>query len=103
MATWTVDNLISYDSYGDASGVVYAVEYTVSHTSGGNSCSVAQLLNLDISDLSSFTAYNSLNETTVIAWVKAALGSDEVAALDNVVEQRVVEKNRDNITIGKAW
>jgi hypothetical protein len=33
MATWTATNLISYDSYEDNTDVVYAVEYTVSHTS----------------------------------------------------------------------
>lgn len=103
MATWRVDNLISYDTYGELSGVVHAVEYTVLHSSGSISCSIGQLINLDISDLSSFTAYNSLTESTVLGWVKAALGADEVAALENVAEVRVEEKGRDNITVGKAW
>ena len=48
-------------------------------------------------------AYNSLTENTVIGWVKAGLGADEVAALENVVTSVAEEKNREGTTSGKPW
>ena len=103
MATWTVQNLLSYDSYGEASNVVYAVEYSVAHGSGSQSATVTGRLNLDISDLSSMVAYNSLTENTVIGWVKTGLGADEVTALETVVTSVAEEKNREGTTLGKPW
>lgn len=103
MATWTVTNLLSYDSYEENSKVVYAVEYSVSHTSGSESATVSGRINLDLSDLSSMVAYASLTENTVIGWVKAALGSDEVTALETVVTSIAEEKNREGTTSGKPW
>ena len=103
MATWTATNLLSYDSYEENSKVVYAVEYSVSHTSGSESATVSGRLNLDLSDLSSMVAYSSLTENTVIEWVKAGLGSDEVTALETVVTSVAEEKNREGTTSGKPW
>ena len=88
MATWTVDKLISYDSYDSKENVVYAIEYTVSHTDSGKTATVQGLVNLDLSDLSSFTTYSSISEANALAWTQATIGSDEVAALENVVTKR---------------
>lgn len=103
MATWTATNLLSYDSYEENSKVVYAVEYSVSHNSGSESATVSGRLNLDLSDLSSMVAYASLTENTVIGWIKAGLGSDEVTALEAVVTSVAEEKNREGTTSGKPW
>ena len=48
-------------------------------------------------------AYASLTENTVIEWVKAGLGSDEVTALETVVTSVAEEKNREGTTSGKPW
>ena len=103
MATWTVDNLISYNEYDSKEKVVYAIEYTVSHSDSGNSSAVKGLINLDLDDLSSFTEYASISEANALAWAKAKIGSDEVSALETVVTKRVEEKNNTGVTAGKAW
>ena len=103
MATWTVDKLISYDSYDSKDNVVYAIEYTVSFTDNGKTCAVQGLINLDLSDLSSFTTYSDITEANALAWVKAAIGSEEVSALENVVTKRVEEQNLTGVTTGKTW
>lgn len=103
MATWTIDKLISYDSYDSKEGVVYAIEYTVSHSDSGKSCSVQGLVNLDLDDLSSFTSYGSITEANALTWTKAKIGSDEVSALENVVTKRVEEQNLSGVTTGKTW
>ena len=103
MATWTVDKLISYDSYDSKENVVYAIEYTVSHTDSGKTATVQGLVNLDLSDLSSFTTYSSISEANALAWTQATIGSDEVAALENVVTKRAEEQNLTGVTTGKTW
>ena len=58
---------------------------------------------MDLSDLSSFTPYSSISEANALAWTKAAIGSDEVSALENVVTKRVEEQNLSGVTTGKTW
>ena len=58
---------------------------------------------MDLSDLSSFTTYSSISEANALAWTKAAIGSDVVSALENVVTKRVEEKNLSGVTTGKTW
>ena len=103
MATGTVDKLISYDSYDSKDNVVYAIEYTVSFTDNGKTCAVQGLINLDLSDLSSFTTYSDITEANALTWAKAGIGSDEVSALENVVTKRVEEQNLTGVTTGKTW
>ena len=103
MATWTIDKLISYDSYDSKENVVYALEYTVAHTDNSKTCAVQGLVNLDLDDLSSFTNYSSITEANALAWTKAKIGSDEVSALENVVTKRAEEQNLTGVTTGKPW
>ena len=103
MATWAVDKLLSYDSYESEENIVYAIEYSISHTEGSKACKILGLINLDLSDLSSLIAYASITEENAVAWVKSTLGGDEVTALETVVTGRVEQENRTGITTGKTW
>jgi hypothetical protein len=103
MATWAADKLLSYDSYESKENIVYAIEYSISHTEGSKACKISGLINLDLSDLSSLTAYASITEENAITWVKATLGEDEVAALEAVITARAEEQNRTGVTTGKTW
>ena len=49
-------------------------------------------LNHYTSDLSSFTAFASLNSATVQGWVEAALTSDKVAAMKTSLNAAIAEK-----------
>ena len=40
---------------------------------------------------SNFTALKSITNTTAIAWVKAALGSDEVTAIETAIAAQITE------------
>lgn len=103
MATWTIDNLISYDSYEGSSGVIYAAEYHLAHTEGTKTCVIRGLVNLNISDLTSFIAYSSVTQQNVIDWVKEILGSEETTALESVIISRAQEQNRNGVTTGITW
>lgn len=103
VATWTIDKLLSYDSYDSKENIVYAIEYSISHTESGKTCKVPGLINLDLSDLSSLITYASITEANALTWAKATIGDDEVAALEAVVTGRAEEQARTGITTGKTW
>ena len=103
MAVWTIDNLISYDNYEESSGVIYAAEYRLTHSEGSKTCIITGLVNLDISDLTSFITYSSVTQQNVVDWIKAILGSDEVTALESVITSRAQEQNRNGVTTGITW
>ena len=42
-------------------------------------------------DSSNFTALGSITNATAIAWVKAALGSDEVTAIEKAIAAQITE------------
>ena len=49
---------------------------------------------------SDFVAYDSLNASTCIGWVKTALGSDGVAAVEAAIDTALVPATT---SVGKPW
>ena len=59
---------------------------------------------LDISDLSSFTAFVDLTASNVQGWVESALGEDKVTELKNNVSNQIAElvtPSQETKTIGE--
>ena len=52
---------------------------------------------------SDFIAFASLNAATVIGWVKTAIGTDEVAALETNLEAKVNEVLTPTTAEGVPW
>ena len=71
--------LLATDSDKDENGVNYTAE-----TYG--SCA------LDTSDLSSFTAYGSVDATKTQEWVEATLASTEVASMKSALDADIAEQ-----------
>ena len=103
--TWDVSNVDTYPSHTDdsdntQSDVVYNVHWRLTGEDDANndadgnpqSAGVYGSIGLDVSDLSSFTAFADLAVADVQAWVEAALGSDEVTALKANVDAQIAEK-----------
>jgi hypothetical protein len=67
--------------------------------SGGNYGCVG----LDTSDLSSFVEYDKLDEDTVVGWVKAKLGDDEVKAIEDVIASQIDAQENPTKGEGKPW
>ena len=55
-------------------------------------CSGLNFITLDVSDLSSFTAFASVSLSNVQGWVETAMGSDEVTALKAGIDAQITEK-----------
>ena len=60
-----------------------------------------QIAELDISDLSSFTPYAEITEDEAIAWAKAALGEDRVAAYAQMLKKEIEKLKNDGT--GVPW
>tara|TARA_B100000780_G_scaffold27839_1_gene17625 strand:- start:58 stop:387 length:330 start_codon:yes stop_codon:yes gene_type:complete len=66
------------DSYGSCG-------FTPDHTAGG------------------FTAYASVTEANAIAWVKASMGADEVAAVEAEIAAQITESKTPTNASGVPW
>jgi hypothetical protein len=60
-------------------------------------------VNIATDDLSSFIAYNDLTEEQVIAWAKAAIGDEEVAAIEANVAAQIAEQHNPTEGSGTPW
>ena len=52
---------------------------------------------------SDFVAYDKLDEATVLSWVKTALGTDEVTAIEKAIEDKIAIINTPVTATGKPF
>ena len=52
---------------------------------------------------SDFVAYEKLDEATVLGWVKTAIGTDDVAAIEKTLEDNIVLINTPVTATGKPF
>ena len=105
--TWDVKTVDTYPSHTDEqspsnteSDVIYNVHWRLTGEDDANNDtdgnpqqgSVYGSISLDVSDLSSFTAFDSVTASTVQGWVESALGSDEVTSLKSGIDAQIAEK-----------
>ena len=98
--TWDVNKCETYPSKSGKSNVVHAVHWRLRASDDANNDAdgnpqVAEaygVVDLDTSDLSSFTNWSSLNASTVQGWVESALGADEITALKAGLDAQIAEK-----------
>ena len=109
--TWDIVALDATKTVGSLSDVVTNVHWTASDSetvgsgdsakthSGYNYGSVA----LAEADSGSFTAYADITKDNAIAWAKAALGSDEVTAIETRIAVQITESKTPTVTSGVPW
>ena len=102
---WDVKNVDTYPSHTDdsdntQSDVVYNVHWRLNGSDDANndadgnplSAGVYGSIGLDVSDLSSFTAFADLAVADVQAWVEAAMGADQVQEYKDSIDAQIAEK-----------
>ena len=89
--TWTVGALDTYPTASDSqdpvnteNDVIYNVHWTLSASTGSHSTSVIGTQTVSTEDLSTFTAFDSLDQATVTAWVTSSME----AAMSGSVQER---------------
>ena len=105
--TWDVKTVDTYPSHTDEqspsntqSDVIYNVHWRLTGEDDANNDadgnpqqgSVYGSIGLDVSDLSSFTAFDSVTTSNVQGWVESAMGSDRVTSLKSNIDAEIAEK-----------
>ena len=101
--TWNVVSLDATKTVGSLSDVVTSVHWTASDTDGDHTGYSYGSVVLAAADSKSFTAYKDIKETYAIAWAKAALGSDEVTAIETTIAAQITESKTPTATSGVPW
>ena len=109
--TWNIAALDSTKAVGSLSDVVTTVHWTASdsETVGSGDSAVVHSgsaygsVALAAADSSSFTAYADITKENAIAWAKAAIGSDEVTAIETRIAGQITESKTPTKTSGVPW
>jgi len=101
--TWNVVSLDATKTVGSLSDVVTTVHWTASDADGDHTGFSYGSVGLADADSKSFTAYKDIKETDAIAWAKAALGSDEVTAIETKIAAQITESKTPTVTAGVPW
>ena len=95
--TWEVNTL----QRELADGYVNKVIYRVNGTDGTYSTRATGEVDLEKPD--TLIPYKDLTESKVLEWVKAKLGTDEVAAIEKALEDEIALINTPVTETGKPW
>ena len=105
--TWSVASLDATKTVGSLSDVVTTVHWTASdsETVGSDTYTGSSYgsVSLAAADSSSFTAYASISESDAITWAKAAIGADEVTAIETGIAAQITEAKTPTTTSGVPW
>jgi hypothetical protein len=97
---WNVSTVDTYPTHNSQSDVVYNVHWRLTATDDANNdadgnpqtASVYGTQPLDVSDLSSFTAFADLTASDVQGWVEAAMGEEAVTNYKADLDAQIAEK-----------
>ena len=105
--TWSVGCLDATKTVGSLSDVVTTVHWTAtdSETVGSDTYTGSSYgsVGLAEADSSSFTAYASISASDAVTWAKAAIGTDEVTAIETGIAAQITEAKTPTTTSGVPW
>ena len=105
--TWSVGCLDATKTVGSLSDVVTTIHWTASdsETVGSDTYTGSSYgsVGLAEADSSSFTAYASISESDAVTWAKAAIGTDQVTAIETGIAAQITEAKTPTTTSGVPW
>ena len=101
--TWDIVALDATKTVGSLSDVVTTIHWTASNSDGDHTGSAYGSVGLAEADSGSFTAYADITKDNAIAWAKAALGTDEVTAIETRIAAQITESKTPTRTSGVPW
>ena len=100
--TWTVATM-DYDvSSGGKTNVVTTVHWRCTKVDGDNSGSSYGSVGLGPAG-DSFVEWADITETTAVGWAKAAIGTDEVTAIETAIDAQIAELATPTTGSGVSW
>ena len=105
--TWSVASLDSTKTVGSLSDVVTTIHWTAtdSETVGEDTYTGSSYGSIGLADAdsSSFTAYGSITESDAVTWAKAAIGADQVTAIETGIAAQITEAKTPTKSSGVPW
>jgi hypothetical protein len=99
--TWTITNM-EYTNDSDK-GVVHAA-WSASETDGDHTGTVSGMESYTPdSSAEGYVAWDSLDESTVVGWVKETLGADECTRVEGKVADQITKSKTPPTSWGVAW
>jgi len=102
MFNWTVsamDYTVSQDGH---TNVVNTVHWRCSKTDGDHSGSSYGTAGLEAPS-GTFVEWDDITEATAIGWAKAALGDEQVTAIEAAIDAQIAEKATPTRGTGVSW
>ena len=100
--TWQVNTMERDLSDGHVNKVIYRVKGMDGETEKDRATGEVNFTKPS-SLPSDFVAYDKLDEATVLSWVKTALGTDEVTAIEKAIEDKIAIINTPVTATGKPF
>ena len=100
--TWNA-TLEGEKTVGSLSDVVTTIHWTASDTDGEHTGSSYGAVGLAEADSGSFIAYASITKDNAIAWAKAAMGADQVTAVEASIAAQIAESKTPTRFTGTPW
>ena len=100
--TWTVSAMDYTISQDGKTNVVNTIHWRCSKTVGENSGSSYGTVGLEAPS-GSFVEWADVTEATAVGWAKAALGDDEVAAVEAAIDAEIAELATPTTGTGVSW
>ena len=100
--TWNA-TLEGEKTVGSLSDVVTTIHWTASDVDGEHTGSSYGAVGLAEADSGSFTAYADITKETAIAWAKAAMGADQVTAVEASIAAQIAESKTPTRFTGTPW
>jgi hypothetical protein len=101
---WHIVSIECKPLEGTLSNVATVAHWTLSDTDGELTASVYGSQSLPEADPADFTPYEDLTEATVVSWVQAAMGEEQVAAYEaNVTAQLETLANPPVVSLPVPW
>jgi hypothetical protein len=102
-ATWTVSTMERTLTDGDLSDVVTTLHWQCTDSDGEHHGRCYGTVGLSEPDADSFTAYADISEADAIAWAKAAIGEEQVAAYEASVASQIELSKNPVSAAGVPW
>lgn len=100
--TWTVSAMDYNVSQDGHTNVVTCVHWRCSKVDGDNSGSSYGTAGLEAPG-ETFVEWADITEATAIGWAKAAIGTDEVTAIEAAIDAQIAELATPTVGAGIPW
>ena len=86
-----------------ADGAIFAVQYTVMVFDRGEQAAAEGTLDLDPADPETMVAYPEVTKELVVDWIKAKLGEEKIAEIEQTLLAVISEKLSPTKALGVPW